>query len=270
MNRPDSGLRRGRLRLVMNSLVLAFAVIPVVVLAQDPQAGYSQAGDPQQSAGSSHAIAAVAVSQEADPKADTPKQIALTDETKFERSEAPVFRYLLLPKKSKWFKALAKRWAIVDVKEREKAIVENFDKQIADRKKQNEADPQIASLEERKRRFLRDFTNLAFLMEVRGDSDQSVRIQVTPTTTDKKAEDFAVGIKNQVSKWSGYKISRDEANQTKGERRGEFTATRSSLSALQRGGRALGFGSTPCSSWQARTERPPSRSFTSIGLPFRR
>lgn len=169
-----------------------------------------------------------------------PEQPGLTEETKHTNQD-PTFLFTLLPKKTKAFKELAKKWAIIDFAAREKYYLEQTDQQLEQLKKANPNDPRIAQLEEQRRRIQRDFANMQLLVEVRGDQDQNVRVFATRTTLDKKAGDFVAGFKKQFENWKDVKYLRDEENQTKAEQKKGITRHTLELTAKNQNGKEIWF-----------------------------
>lgn len=162
----------------------------------------------------------VTASQDSGPgeKSKPPEQPGLTEETKHTNQD-PAFLFTLLPKKTKAFKELAEKWAIIDFEAREKHYLDQIDQQLEQVKKANENDPRIAQLEEQRRRVQRDFANMQLMLEVRGDRDQYVRVFASRTSLDKKAGDFVEPFKKQFENWKNVKYHRDEENQTKAEQK---------------------------------------------------
>ena len=153
-----------------------------------------------------------------DAEKEGPKQTGLKDFDKPIVSEDPPFAFHI-PNKRK-FKDLREKWRVVDLGERKASEVEPYDKAIAEeRGKDSPDEARVSGLEGQRRRVMKFYDDMKFLLEVEGDTNEFVRIQIETLSTNTPTLEMINPRAHLEQSWKGVKVLVDEETTSKTDRK---------------------------------------------------
>jgi len=174
-------------------------------------------------------------------KPEKEEQIGVTDETKYISKKDPVFAYVI-PKKSK-FKALKKRWAMIDLTVRKEKALEEIDAQLEKLRARTEKEAQehVEKLEAYRMRTMANYERYRLLLEVRDHPEQWFRIEVDRADAGKDATAIATEIKGSwLKNQKNAKVILDEAIKVgKRYQKSKFTNHRVEITSEDADGKKL-------------------------------